>query len=187
MSNISTLANVSEAHVTELFDSLIKAERVTKAALSELSRTLLAHAIQNQTAVLVNRLISGAVLTAPNTKLARMYFENFMPFAQDDSHNFTKFSSKKFNGKKECSMLSVEAWLDNPDNDLWSWVKDNVNLEKKTQYDVKITNLVKKALTDDNAENKLSVEQIVAAVLAGGINAAELADIILAAPVQEAA
>ena len=65
-----------------LINQLSKAEKITKTNLSVLSRELLAHSIEHKDASLVNKMLGGDVLSPANLRIARLYFAEFMPFAQ---------------------------------------------------------------------------------------------------------
>jgi len=140
-----------------LINQLSKAEKITKTNLSVLSRELLAHSIEHKDASLVNKMLGGDVLSPANLRIARLYFAEFMPFAQvlvdriEGGKAVKQLAGfKNFSERRSATMMEkVEAWLADDKNDIWAWQADNVQMEKKpADYASKLTKLVEKALSD---------------------------------------
>ena len=79
-SNMKATLDIKQLNL--LINQLSKAEKITKTNLSVLSRELLAHSIEHKDASLVNKMLGGDVLSPANLRIARLYFAEFMPFAQ---------------------------------------------------------------------------------------------------------
>lgn len=168
-----------------LIDQLSKAEKITKTNLSVLSRELLAHSIEHKDASLVNKVLGGDVLSPANLRIARLYFAEFMPFAQELVNRIEGGKAvkqlagfKNFSVRRSATMMEkVEEWLADGKNDIWAWQQDNVQMEKKpADYAAKLTKLVQKALSDD--DEGLSALAILDAVIAGGVDPVVMADIL---------
>lgn len=146
------------------------AERVTKATLAELSRSLLSYVMvdggnDNGEASYdidaVNRTI--AVLTPMNKTTACLFFSNFLPFSFDEK-TCTFGKMVKQQTVRDNKLKAIIAFLDNADSDIWSWALDNVKIEKKVpKYAELITNTVKRALADE--VNGLDIHEVMLAVL----------------------
>ena len=168
-----------------LINQLSKAEKITKTNLSVLSRELLAHSIEHKDASLVNKVMSGDVLSPANLRIARLYFAEFMPFAQvlvdriEGGKAIKQLAGfKNFSVRRSATMMEkVEAWLADGKNDIWAWQQDNVQMEKKpADYASKLTKLVEKALSD--ADEGLDALAILDAVIAGGVDPVAMADML---------
>jgi len=165
-----------------LINQLSKAEKITKTNLSVLSRELLAHSIEHKDASLVNKVMSGDVLSPANLRIARLYFAEFMPFAQvlvdriEGGKAVKQLAGfKNFSERRSVTMMEkVEAWLADDKNDIWVWQSDNVQLTK----------LVEKALSD--ADEGLDALAILDAVIAGGVDPVAMADMLARAQVKAA-
>lgn len=168
-----------------LINQLSKAEKITKTNLSVLSRELLAHSIEHKDASLVNKVMSGDVLSPANLRIARLYFAEFMPFAQilvdriEGGKAVKQLAGfKNFSERRSTTMMEkVEAWLGEEKNDIWTWQEANVKMEKKpADYASKLTKLVEKALSDD--DEGLDTLAIIDAVIAGGIDPVAIAEML---------
>ena len=167
--------------INKRIDSLKASERVTKAELSALSRELLEYIIVGTgegdatfDIQPVNRLLS--VLTPMNQRTAVLYFREFLPFKFDDQQlSFGELQK----GKKDKFIIKARTFLADENNDIWSWAERNIKVEKKpVDWSKKITGDIQKAL---NAEDDaLTPKEVMVAVLAGGITADDLANIMQA-------
>lgn len=175
-------ATLDIKQLTLLINQLSKAEKITKTNLSVLSRELLAHSIEHKDASLVNKVMSGDVLSPANLRIARLYFAELMPFAQvlvdriEGGKAVKQLAGfKNFSERRSATMMEkVEAWLADDKNDIWVWQQDNVQMEKKpADYASKLTKLVEKALSDD--DDGLDVLAILDAVIAGGVDPVAMA------------
>ncbi len=169
-------------------DTLGKAEKVTKQLLGELSRELLEYIIVDESndIATVNRLLS--VLTPMNQKTAVLFFDTFLPFILDTDTN--TFGKKTKGEKKVKEFVDASlAFLDTEDNNIWTWAALNVEIKAKpVDYAKKIEKDVYKALNND--ENPLDPSEVLKAVLAGGLDVADIVDLMAAMaeePIAEAA
>lgn len=178
-------ASFTLVQMEALIGELKKAERITKLNLSILSRELLIHSIEHKDASLVNKVMSGDVLSPANLRIARLYFAEFMPFAQvlvdriEGGKAVKQLAGfKNFSERRSATMMEkVEAWLADDKNDIWAWQQDNVQMEKKpADYASKLTKLVEKALSD--ADEGLDALAILDAVIAGGVDPVAMADML---------
>lgn len=182
---IAMKATLDIKQLNLLINQLSKAEKITKANLSVLSRELLAHSIEHKDASLVNKMLGGDVLSPANLRIARLYFAEFMPFAQvlvdriEGGKAVKQLAGfKNFSERRSATMMEkVEAWLADDKNDIWAWQQDNVQMEKKpADYASKLTKLVEKALSD--ADEGLDALAILDAVIAGGVDPVAMADML---------
>lgn len=186
-------ATMNTAQLETLIVELAKAEKITKKTLAVLSRELLAHSIEHKDASLVNKVMSSETLSPVNLRIARLYFAEFMPFAQllvdrveggkakKVLHSFKQYSERR----AEKVLEKTEAWLSVETNNIWVWSEDNVQMEvKPAEYAAKLTKLVQKALADD--EEGLDTLKILDAIIAGGVNPVAIAEIFAKAQQQAA-
>ncbi|QDP53372.1 MAG: hypothetical protein Unbinned6805contig1000_34 [Prokaryotic dsDNA virus sp.] len=125
-------------------EKLAKSEKVTKALLSELSRTILAYVYSSGDVTPVNRLLY--VLTPMNKRTAIVYFKAFLSWRFDaDLATFTKKNKKTFEQKQK----ATEIFLLEESNNIFTWSEDNIDIEpKKVDWNKRLTNDFKKALED---------------------------------------
>lgn len=112
-----------------------KSEKITKALLIALSRSILQYVYVEpmQDGVKgsgdispVNRLLK--VLTPMNKQMCTLFFKNFLAWRFDDELNeFTTKNKKQFDNKLE----SVETFLEDENNNVFTWAQDNVKVEAK--------------------------------------------------------
>ena len=162
---------------------LAQAEKVTKAKLSELSRELLAYMLESADVRPINALLGkqedgSFTLTAVNWRVACQYFHHFLPFTSNynDIRDcvinggmrtelvFGKKDKKRFDTKVEL----ISDWLDDADNDIWSW-SDSVKVEAKpTDYAGRITKAVEAGMNED--KGGLSAAEVMAAIVRAGVS-----------------
>lgn len=130
-----------EAAFAKSIVKLISSERITKAELQTLSRTVLYAVHVTGDIDYCNRLIE--VLTPVNKKVAIVYFKHFAGFSFDDALSlFTKKSKKRY---EEAHKLAME-FLDDPMNNIWSWAARNIEIEQKEFTLDKVTEGVKQMM-----------------------------------------
>jgi hypothetical protein len=115
-----------EATFNKSLRKLGAAERVTKELLRELSRSVLEahHATEN--VGYINTLIS--TLTPINRKTAILFFKEFSGFKwSEETLTFSNKDKKRYEGK--CAMS--DRFLQDPNNNIWSWAERHVEVEKK--------------------------------------------------------
>jgi hypothetical protein len=117
---------VFDALFNKAINALLKAEKITKATLQELSRSVLEAHHATQDIGYVNRLVG--VLSPMNKKIAVLYFKEFSGFNYDvDELTFTKKNKKNYDEAQEKAI----AFLEDPLNNIWTWAERNVDVEKK--------------------------------------------------------
>lgn len=157
------------------------AEKITKQVMSELSRDILAYVMEERDVRPVNLLLSKAdgqwALSPVNWRFACKYFHHFLPFTsnydevKDCINNggertalfFKKLSPKKLVGKAE----EIAIWLADENNDIWKWSNSVAIDPPATNWLNRITDTVTKA----SDKGGLSAIDIMAAVMAAGIDA----------------
>lgn len=105
---------------------LAKAEKITKAVLLDISRSVLEAFHATQDVYYLNEIVK--VLTPVNRKVAILYFKEFSGFMfNEEEQIFTK------KNKKDYDAVQVKAmeFLDDPLNNIWSWAQRNVEIEAK--------------------------------------------------------
>lgn len=157
-------------------NTIRESEKISKAELSLFSRESLAFVIETKDVRVVNMLLgsddnSKSVLSPANKRIANRFFKAFLPFQSegevDASVVFTKLKQKSF----DKYVTKVQAFLATPDNDIWTWQKENVQMEAKpVDYVSKLTKATEKALK----EGHLSAVDTLKAVMAGGISVDDL-------------
>lgn len=107
-------------------ESLRGAERIVKAELLVLSRSVLEALHVTQDIVYVNDLIKA--LTPVNRKVAILYFQEFSGFQfSQEKQEFTKKDKKIYDE----AVAKSNNFLDDPLNNIWSWAARNVEIEAK--------------------------------------------------------
>lgn len=138
-----------------------KSERITKAALSVLSRTLIAYVYETKDIAMATRLLN--VLTPVNKRVAALYFPHFLGWSFNEKDcNFGKQLKDKVFGKKYDAACE---WLADEDNNIWVYAENEVVLQAKPKnYAAKITQLVTKALKDE--EQGIDMKELLFAIMA---------------------
>lgn len=173
MSNLKTV-------VYQRLEAIAAAEKITRVELRELSRELLQYVPDSQDIDIVNRLVK--VLTPMNAKTAILYFSHFLPWdvEKDNDGKFVRFGGKHQGDKHVNRKLDlIKAFLADPENNIWTWADVNVEVKQK-DFAGTITKAVKAALKGDekSATDPLTIDQVVTAVLDGGITLAAMLEIM---------
>lgn len=154
-------------------EAIAQAEVVTKRELKSLSRTLLTalHGLEDDTLQgdiqYINMLLG--VLTPINRKTAVLFFKEFTGFHYDArtkenpgaTETFTKKSAKH---GPEARKLAIE-FLQDPNNNIWSWAERNIEVERRPFDMKKVTKVVEKALDEAGGDQM----PVLRAILEGGI------------------
>lgn len=169
MSNLKTV-------VYQRLEAIAAAEKITRVELREMSRELLIYVPETQDIDIVNRLIG--VLTPMNAKTAVLYFAHFLPWDKetDNDGNFVRFGSKHQGDKRVNKKLdAIAEFLKADNNNIWTWAETNVEVKQK-DFGATITRAVKAALKGDEKSDTdpLTVDQVVTAVLDGGVTLADM-------------
>lgn len=157
----------------DALEAIAGAERITKAKLLELSRSLLGALVGHEDfdthltgdIQFINQLLP--VLTPMNRKTAVLYFMEFSGFHYDEADKtFTKKVQKGAVQQREKTL----KFLEDPLNNIWTWAERNVKVEKKAFNLTQLTKMVEKAVEETDG----NTEAIILAILDGGLNAAAL-------------
>tara|TARA_B100000929_G_C15511743_1_gene421166 strand:- start:42296 stop:42964 length:669 start_codon:yes stop_codon:yes gene_type:complete len=154
------------------------AERITKEKLSLLSRDLLNYVLDNEDIRPINALLGmdgdgRFVLTPINWRIAVQYFHHFIAFTSnfDDVKEFAiKGKGKRtplvFNKKAkkrwDASVSTIQAWLEDPANDLWVWSNNAEMDAKPVDYAKKVQSAIKSAL--DEGKGNMSLVDVMSAI-----------------------
>jgi len=160
------------------FDTILaelgKAEKVTKAILSPLSRQLLeiCHDDTHPDVQPINRLLD--VLTPVNRRAVAEFYKEFSGHIYSQEGRCFKGRDKLRYAQKQKKALE---FLNDPLNNIWTWADRHLEIEAKpfqiekvTQY---ITNALKKA-----KEANISQKDFIQAIIAGGIETDVLLDVL---------
>lgn len=105
---------------------LASAEKVVKAELLTLSRSVLEAHHSTEDISYINRLIKA--LSPVNRKVAVLYFKHFSGFQySEDTQEFTRKDKKAY----EAANAVSNEFLDDPLNNIWTWAERNVEMEAK--------------------------------------------------------
>jgi hypothetical protein len=144
--------------------SLAGAEKITKAVLLDLSRSVLeAHHITEDVGY-INRLI--AVLTPVNKKVAVLYFKAFSGFKwSDEKQEFVSKNKKEYDA---CHKAAID-FLNDPLNNIWTWAAREIEIEAKEFDEARMKKQVEALLKKVN-DNKLSQVVMLKAMLENGLS-----------------
>lgn len=184
------------ARINELIESIGNAERITKAALSELSRSVLEYIVVNdgvegnnkgsEDSQVANRLIDA--LTPVNRKVAIAFFTKYLAFHaeldEDGQHvAFRGKDKKQWNRKTDM----VREFLTDPHNNIWTYAQREIDIVPKPMDFAKLNQAVGQLIKKAN-KAKLGNQSVVQAMLSNGITVEDLLAVINAqadAPVAE--
>ena len=175
------------ARISEIRDC----ERITKSQLSSFSREALAFVMDSKDVRIVNMILgvddnNKSILTPANRRIANRYFAAMLPFQHEGDMDgqivFTKMKARV----TDKYAIKISAFLAVPSNDIWTWQKENIQMEpKEIDYTGKLTTATKKALSDGHVTELDALK----AVLAGGISVEAMLALVseMTAPVEEKA
>ena len=155
------------------FDRLAKAEKVTRADLSTLSRDLLVYVMETHDIDVINRL--HIILTPHNAAMVVEYFKHFLPWDVEKDKNdvFQRFGKMTKGERKQKDKLDlINEWLSVETNDIWVWSDLHLDtVKKKKDFAGNISRMVKQALEGDEKTDTpaLDIPSILDAVMQGGI------------------
>lgn len=173
------IANNLKATIVSRIDALKASEKITKAELSAVSRECLLYVPDSDDIDVVNRLLN--VLTPMNRATAVLFFRHFLMWEfEEDADRFGAKLKKEKQVKRKQDL--IDTFLANEDNDIWTWAKTEVTVDyKPKQFAAQITKAVQAALkgeVKDNGETPpLSPQDVVAAVLIGGITVVDMIEV----------
>ena len=117
---------VFEKEFKTRIDNLGKAEASVRAELNVLSRGVLEAVHATEQIGYVNQLL--AVLTPVNRKAAVVFFKHFAGFHYDEATRmFTKKSKKRY----EQAYKNAMEFLEDPNNNMFSWAERHIEVEQK--------------------------------------------------------
>lgn len=173
------MTNNLKAVIVADIDAVKASEKITKAKLRDLSRNILLYVPESGDIDVVNRLIG--VLTPMNKRTAILFFRAFLPWeVEENKGEFSRFGKKLTKEKVVKRKLdAITEFLADEGNDIWSWAAVEVTVEYKPKnFSADITKAVQKALkgeVKDNGETPpISAEEVMLAVMSGGISVASL-------------
>jgi hypothetical protein len=149
-------------------------EKITREVLRDMSRSLLG-ALHGKDGVLygdiqyINSVLP--VLTPVNKKVYVLFMKHFAGFHFDDGLQvFTKKSKKRADEAQQ----DAAAFLEDPNQNIWTWAERHVEVESKPFTADKVTEFIIRAT------KKLQGDQVAVlrAVMAGGITPGALAAIL---------
>lgn len=157
-----------------------KAEASVKELLSMYSRSLLEalHQDKNEAGELISdiRLVNGIieVLKTTNRKVAILFFKEFSGFRYDETLNKFTTKDKVLYAKKQEAAI---AFLEDPNNNIWSWADRNVEIAPKPLDTKQITANVQKWFK--KAENDgIKKSDVIKAIMDAGVTIEEVADVL---------
>lgn len=179
------MANINK--INALIEELGASERITKAHLSVLSRSILEYimiddgnqegvvginATGSEDSQVANRLLE--ILTPVNRKVTTLFFKHFMPFFFDEETLLFKGKNK---GQWPKKLLACRTFLADPHQNIWSWAERNVQHEVKP-YSVETVVKTVKSLITKCKEAGIGNDEVVKAMLEGGITANEIVAVL---------
>lgn len=150
--------------------ALAKSEKVTRAELLDLSRSVLEAIHATQDIAYVNRVLD--VLTPMNKRTAVLFFKEFSGF-QCDEGVFTRKDKKNY----EKASAAAVAFLEDPLNNIWSWAERNVAIEPKKFALEDVTKWMERTIKKAGDEG-VSQADVLRAIFKAGVDAEALAAIM---------
>jgi len=156
-----------------------QAERITKAHLSSLSRDLLNYVVDSEDVRPVNALLGKSedgtfVLTPINWRIAVQYFHHFIAFTSNYEEEVKEYAvkgkgkrtplvlNKKAKKRWDAGLTAINAWLEDPSNDLWVWSNNAEMDAKPVDYAKQIQQAIIKAL--DEEKGNMSLADVMSAI-----------------------
>lgn len=121
--------------VYALVTRVAKAEKVTREALGEFSRSALAYVLETDDIDVVNRMVN--VLTPMNRRTAILFFREFLPWEEekDADGNHVRFGKRSQKNKVvDKKSTAIAEFLADENSTIWTWAKENVSVEKTPDY-----------------------------------------------------
>lgn len=167
MSVIKTFNKIAfETAFTKALETIATSENITKRELKDLSRTIMQAWHETGNVHYVNRLLK--VLTPVNKKVFVKFAQHFSGYSFDETMGeFTGKSKKRY---EKAHALCVE-FLENPNNNLWTWAERHIEIEQKPFAVENVEKFIKGAL-QKGAGVGLSQVDILKAVFKAGIEPA---------------
>lgn len=170
-------------------ESVRKAEKITKAGLSSLSRDILTYVVESEDVRPVNMLLGkdekgSFILTPINWRIGVQYFAHFLPFTSNYQSEVKDIAikggdrkplvfNKKNKRKWDEGKAAIEAWLENENNDIWAWQNDNATIEAKpVDYAKQIQQAITKAMDAD--KGGMDLREVFDAMMGADVSLAEM-------------
>jgi hypothetical protein len=143
---------------------LHKAEKVTKAILMDLSRSVLVAHHETEDIQYINRVIR--VLTPVNRKVAIEYFKVFSGFTfNGEEQIFTKKDKKIY----EEAVKKSNDFLDDPLNNIWSWAERNIEIAPK-EFTLEAMKKQFAGVLDKATKNNFTQLQVIETFMEAGLS-----------------
>lgn len=154
-----------EKEFNRALNCIARAEKVTKAELRILSRTVLEAIYETGDVAFINKLL--AILSPVNKKVAKLYFKEFSGFSLDETTgSFTTKSKKRY----DKALANGRMFLEDPLNNIWTWAERNVEIETK-DFSLDLVTEAFKAYMKKATKVGLTQKDVVKAVLSAGVEA----------------
>lgn len=142
---------------------LADSEKITKAVLLDLSRSVLMAHHETQDVGYVNRLV--AVLTPVNRKVAILYFKEYSGFKwNDDNQQFSVKDKKNYDER----LAAALAFLEDPLNNIWSWAAREIEIEPKAFDLARLKKQLESTLKKSH-DNGISQLQVIETMMEAGL------------------
>ena len=152
-----------EKDFAKSLQKLATSEKVTKAELQTLSRTVLEAIHETGQIHWVNNLL--AVLSPMNKRVAILFFKAFTGYTFDDvASTFTKKNKKAY----EKAFPEYVKFMEDPHNNIWTWAQRHIEVEQKAFNLDGVTNYVKNALKKAETAG-ISQADLMRAIIKGGM------------------
>lgn len=170
-------------------NAIAQSERITKAELSAVSREALLLLVESEDIRPINAVLGvttdgKSVLSPANKRVANRFFKAFVAFSIDGDVDTQLQFTKKKPKQWEKSVDQIMGFLADESNDIWSWQRENLQMEPKpVNYAKRLTDTTKKALES----GEIQAVEILQAVMDGGISTDVLLQLIALQQEQAAA
>lgn len=162
---------------------IAKAENIVKDELGAFSRESLEYMLRTKDITPISRIIGAdkdgkSYLTLNNKKVAMLFFKEFCPFTTEGSAKDGNLTFGKIKGERalERCTKAINDFLHDPQATIWTWAKENVQVEQKpVDYAAKVGNAIIAAL--DEKKGNMSKSDVLLAVLRNGISIEDMLDV----------
>ncbi|AJT60705.1 hypothetical protein [Citrobacter phage CVT22] len=174
-------ANVDAKALNVRILKITKAENIVHAELAAFSREVLAYVLRTKDITPVSMLIGTddktgkPRLTRNNQVVAMHFFSEFLPFTTEGKASDGTLTFGKVKGERtlEKCTKAINDFLYNPESNIWTWAKENVQTEKKpVDYAAKIGNAITAAM--DEKKGNMSKQEVLTTILRNGIDLNDL-------------
>lgn len=166
------MSKVTIESLVARISELRRSESITKAELGAFSREALEFVMSTRDVRIINQLLGNdeqdkPILSPANRRVANRFFVEFLPFKHaGDMDGLIVFTEIKPKSVDKYS-VKVNDFLVNPDNNIWTWQRDAVQMEaKEVDYAGQLTKATKRAIEKGN----VAPLDVLKAVIAGGVS-----------------